>query len=585
MKKISATVIMLFVLLLCPPTAFAQERLRLTDVEASIAKINQLLRLPVIASIDQKGRIPFVLCVLLILIVFSTSWWKWGRDLRRGAVAPLSSPPENLEAGYAGYVKKLKFDTNLLLSDLIQLAMQGQIALNPHAKYLEVEKVAPEWGDDVSPAHRQLLLSLLPGEERSIRLAGKAKEGVLSAPMIAARMSAFYGMELCEKPLRPDLMKWNHGPVALGWLLFLPLIATLCVMESPLAMDAGKFGVAGSAMFWIFVVILPLIVLLFVCCFCSAVLDAFRPLSTVNKIIFGFFVLPLVGLILNTLLTLPQGELYELMKMVGVLLGRIKDYCVQNSSFVVGIFLSFYVISSFLLWMFERLEEGNPLPYKVENAVAHPDDVKKSTRIEEQKNSQPLWFRCFLLRSTMDKIICYAFAFLFLGFMLVSLPTLPLEKINEFVQFGIALLEMIKSYYIRDPLLVGGVWAAFLVASFFSPLMSARTKEGRPLLDQVEGIERYLKTAGKRRSDKLYPKYNDASSELTVAFYERFLPYALALDVMGIWTKICAPILKKNNYHPLWLRGYCGVESFSQFLSAIKRVIKPPPRRRRGLFR
>ena len=67
--------------------------------------------------------------------------------------------------------------------------------------------------------------------------------------------------------------------------------------------------------------------------------------------------------------------------------------------------------------------------------------------------------------------------------------------------------------------------------------MKAHTKEGRAITDQIEGFRQYLGVAEEDRLNALHPP--DKTPEL----FERFLPYAIALDVENAWAKRFAGVL------------------------------------------
>ena len=84
---------------------------------------------------------------------------------------------------------------------------------------------------------------------------------------------------------------------------------------------------------------------------------------------------------------------------------------------------------------------------------------------------------------------------------------------------------------------------------FFGKYMSAPTYEGRRLMDRIEGLKMFLETAEKERLKALFPKDSIPS------IFERFLPYALALDVVETWADKFAEDLKTVGYRPEWYEG------------------------------
>jgi len=93
----------------------------------------------------------------------------------------------------------------------------------------------------------------------------------------------------------------------------------------------------------------------------------------------------------------------------------------------------------------------------------------------------------------------------------------------------------------------------------FYELMKAPTKLGRTVMDRIEGFRLFLSVAEKDRMNLLNPP------EQTPELFERFLPYALALDVEQEWSEQFARVLAKaaaeDDYRPSWYRG----RSYRQF--------------------
>jgi uncharacterized membrane protein YgcG len=91
-----------------------------------------------------------------------------------------------------------------------------------------------------------------------------------------------------------------------------------------------------------------------------------------------------------------------------------------------------------------------------------------------------------------------------------------------------------------------------IVNVVFYQLLKAPTMEGRRIMDQIEGFRMYLSVAEKERLGILY------AVEKTPALFEKFLPYALALDVENQWTEQFENVLAKageEGYSPTWYSG------------------------------
>lgn len=84
----------------------------------------------------------------------------------------------------------------------------------------------------------------------------------------------------------------------------------------------------------------------------------------------------------------------------------------------------------------------------------------------------------------------------------------------------------------------------------FYHLLQAPTESGRRLLDQIEGFHLYLSTAEEERLKLLHPP------EKTPELFERYLPYALALDCENEWNaKFAAVLAAAGATAPIWYHG------------------------------
>jgi uncharacterized membrane protein len=80
------------------------------------------------------------------------------------------------------------------------------------------------------------------------------------------------------------------------------------------------------------------------------------------------------------------------------------------------------------------------------------------------------------------------------------------------------------------------VAAAPLVALAFY-VLKAPTVQGRKVMDEIEGFKQYLGVAEEDRLNYLHPP------EKTPELFERYLPYAVALEVENAWADRFAGVL------------------------------------------
>ncbi|MHC4716020.1 MAG: DUF2207 domain-containing protein, partial [Planctomycetota bacterium] len=92
-----------------------------------------------------------------------------------------------------------------------------------------------------------------------------------------------------------------------------------------------------------------------------------------------------------------------------------------------------------------------------------------------------------------------------------------------------------------------------LLNAWFHHLLKRPTIEGRRVMDDIEGLRMYMETAER---DAL--EYATSSApERTPELFERFLPYAIALEVENQWAEKFADVLARagEGYSPGWYHG------------------------------
>ena len=108
----------------------------------------------------------------------------------------------------------------------------------------------------------------------------------------------------------------------------------------------------------------------------------------------------------------------------------------------------------------------------------------------------------------------------------------------------IAFILVVTSGWVAAILaLLSPLLALPLVISAFS-WMAAPTREGRIVMDQIAGFERYLSITEENRLEMLHPP------EKTPELFERFLPHAIALGVENRWAGKFASVLAAASADP-----------------------------------
>lgn len=117
-----------------------------------------------------------------------------------------------------------------------------------------------------------------------------------------------------------------------------------------------------------------------------------------------------------------------------------------------------------------------------------------------------------------------------------------------------AIIALIEMGTTTLALCIGGLLLFGLITQIvFYKIMPAYNTQGRKVLDELLGFRMYLATAEERRFDKLNPP------EKNLELFERFLPYAIALDCQHEWANKFEDILKaaiaNKSYQPAYYSG------------------------------
>ncbi|MCX8028251.1 MAG: DUF2207 domain-containing protein [Thermodesulfovibrionales bacterium] len=81
-----------------------------------------------------------------------------------------------------------------------------------------------------------------------------------------------------------------------------------------------------------------------------------------------------------------------------------------------------------------------------------------------------------------------------------------------------------------------------LINNVFYHLLKAPTLRGRQVMDKIEGFKLFLKTTEEERFRMFYP------AGKTPELFERYLPYAIALDVENEWAEQFESVIKASTY-------------------------------------
>jgi uncharacterized membrane protein YgcG len=157
--------------------------------------------------------------------------------------------------------------------------------------------------------------------------------------------------------------------------------------------------------------------------------------------------------------------------------------------------------------------------------------------------------------------------FLFGFIFILSKPKNSISIFFIMLRLGMLFLLMSFLMSVSYVLFIGAI---VLVNFVFYFLLEAPTIQGRKIMDQVEGFKRFLTVAEGNELNSLKPE------PMNLALYEKYLPYAIALDVEKPWSEKMEKILTASgemtdSYHPSWYVGpghYNNLGSFSSGLGS-----------------
>ncbi len=95
---------------------------------------------------------------------------------------------------------------------------------------------------------------------------------------------------------------------------------------------------------------------------------------------------------------------------------------------------------------------------------------------------------------------------------------------------GVLLALQLSNFWQLGYFIAGFILCA-IVLRFFAKLLTAYSPEGRLLADKIEGFRMFLSTTDEQRFDQMNP------AERSLELYEKYLPFAIALDCEIEWGK------------------------------------------------
>jgi uncharacterized membrane protein YgcG len=146
---------------------------------------------------------------------------------------------------------------------------------------------------------------------------------------------------------------------------------------------------------------------------------------------------------------------------------------------------------------------------------------------------------------------------------IVDYMKLVFGLVFTFIFLGIGL---VAGYFIMDegnmsydPLII--LMGHVTLHVLFIDWIKAPTKQGRLVMDEIEGFQMFLLKAEQERFNKMQ------DPKAALALFERYLPYAIALDAVNQWakafeTRLAALGQKPETHRSTWYHTTAGIHSF-----------------------
>jgi len=137
----------------------------------------------------------------------------------------------------------------------------------------------------------------------------------------------------------------------------------------------------------------------------------------------------------------------------------------------------------------------------------------------------PILGGCFMIRAGRQRAFGGTWLVVFGAVLIAVFVMFGFAAMAAFAPNVVSILPAVAAYILTPLAFLGFHW------------LQAPTEAGRKTMDQIEGFRQYLGVAEEDRLNALNPP------EKTPQLFERFLPYAIALDVENRWAKRFAAVL------------------------------------------
>ena len=162
---------------------------------------------------DNRGVLIALAGLVALLLFCLRRWHRVGRDPKPGVIITRYDPPAGYSPAGLRYMKRMHYDTRCFSSDLLSLAVAGNLRIHREDGILkdawELEKTDTD--QPASAEHEALLSKLFPDNTRTLELKNTNAAEVSGAQLAHSN--------LLEKRFKPALFKRNGSSIGIALLI------------------------------------------------------------------------------------------------------------------------------------------------------------------------------------------------------------------------------------------------------------------------------------------------------------------------------------------------------------------------------
>ncbi len=164
---------------------------------------------------DNRGVLIALAGLIVLLGYCLRRWHQVGRDPRAGTIIARYEPPEGHSPAGLRYMRRMRYDTRCFSSDLLSLAVDGQLRIHREDKLLKdkwhLQLTASEDSTKATNTQQILLRKLFPGDETRLELNNSNATTVQGAQIAHTKA--------LDKRFQPSMFKRNGGSIVIAVII------------------------------------------------------------------------------------------------------------------------------------------------------------------------------------------------------------------------------------------------------------------------------------------------------------------------------------------------------------------------------